>query len=377
MRIAEAGQQLPRQLHKLSKPTNCAECGALKFEYESMHFCCGDGQIKLPANEYPSELVRLYTSRDEYAVHFQKYDRLYNNLFAFTSIGGCIDAKTQKGIYVFKLYGQIYHNLPELIPNDAHPKYLQLYFYDGQHEAENHLRCFPELHQNENTQIVINRNPVLDQRVYNALTSDKVAVIWSEDTSSSSSSGLHILVTGKSNESHRIMNYYDCYDPLQYPLLFPRGSTEGQSSRDRQVSCREYYYYMLQNRPNNYLLRAGRCLQQYVVHMGPRDMKKRYLNAMSLVQKYGKPNLFITMTYNSSWPEIKEQLSVGEEAQNRPDLVSRVFQEKLLALKKQIMEKQIFGEVAALVYVVKFQKRRLPHAHFLIILKPEFKMKCP
>ncbi|KAK9740632.1 hypothetical protein RND81_03G049700 [Saponaria officinalis] len=472
MRTAKTGQQLPRQLHKLSKPKNCAECGALKFEYESMHFCCGEGQIKLSANEYPPELVRLYTSREEYAVHFQKYARLYNNLFAFTSIRGRIDAKTQKGIYVFKLHGQMYHNLPELIPNDAHPKYLQLYFYDGQHEAENRLRCFPELHQNvieelikisqtnpyakffrslreiqvqENTQIVINRNPVLDQSVYNAPTSDEVVVIWSEDTSSSSLSGPHILVTGKSNESHRIMHYYGCYDPLQYPILFPRGEcgwrqglprvgkdhmqigmscpgrmsldnvqdAEGLLDQEARLSCREYYCYKLQNRPNNYMLRAGRCLQQYVVDMyvkventrldflrknqktiraelyqgildtletgencaanigrrvilpptflgGPRDIKKRYLNAMSLVQKYGKPDLFITMTCNSSWPEIKEQLSVGEEAQNRPDLVSRIF-----------------GEVAALVYVVEFQKRGLPHAHFLIILKPEFRLKCP
>ncbi|KAK9733325.1 hypothetical protein RND81_04G060000 [Saponaria officinalis] len=80
---------------------------------------------------------------------------------------------------------------------------------------------------------------------------------------------------------------------------------------------------------------TGRCLQQYVVDMfvknlyqgildtlengekctanigrrvilpptflgRPRDMKKRYLNAMSLVQKYGKPDLFIIMTCNSS-----------------------------------------------------------------------------
>lgn len=33
---------------------------------------------------------------------------------------------------------------------------------------------------------------------------------------------------------------------------------------------------------------------------GRRDMKKRYLNAMSLVQGYGKPDLFITMTCMST-----------------------------------------------------------------------------
>ncbi|XP_021865389.2 uncharacterized protein [Spinacia oleracea] len=41
------------------------------------------------------------------------------------------------------------------------------------------------------------------------------------------------------------------------------------------------------------------------------------------------------------------------------------------------MQKHVFGEVAALIYVVEFQKRGLPHAHFLIILKPDFKIKTP
>ncbi|XP_057247317.1 uncharacterized protein LOC104901443 [Beta vulgaris subsp. vulgaris] len=143
------------------------------------------------------------------------------------------------------------------------------------------------------------------------------------------------------------------------------------------------------------LLRAGRCLQQYIVDMyvkientrldffrynqktiradlyqgildtlesgensaanvhrvilppsflgGPRDMKMRYLNAMCLVQRYGKPDLFITMTCNVNWPEIKNELAVGEEAQSRPNLVARIFRAKLLALKKHILNHMMHG----------------------------------
>ncbi|XP_074315213.1 uncharacterized protein LOC141651397 [Silene latifolia] len=98
---------------------------------------------------------------------------------------------------------------------------------------------------------------------------------------------------------------------------------------------------------------------------------------MALVQKYGKPDLFITMTCNPNWPEIKAELSPGEQAHNRPDLVARIFHAKLTLLRKQIKEKQIFGEVAAMINVVEFQKRGLPHAHFLIILKPEHKITAP
>ena len=35
-----------------------------------------------------------------------------------------------------------------------------------------------------------------------------------------------------------------------------------------------------------------------------RDTKRRYVDAMSLVQKYGNLDLFLTMTCNPSWPEI-------------------------------------------------------------------------
>ncbi|XP_021755007.1 uncharacterized protein LOC110720312 [Chenopodium quinoa] len=85
---------------------------------------------------------------------------------------------------------------------------------------------------------------------------------------------------------------------------------------------------------------------------GPRDLRSRYLNAITLVQRFGKSDLFITITCNPNWPEIKQELAPGELAQNRPDLIARVFHAKLIALKKQIMEEKIFGEVAALIYVV-------------------------
>ncbi|KAK9668839.1 hypothetical protein RND81_13G090300 [Saponaria officinalis] len=208
------------------------------------------------------------------------------------------------------------------------------------------------------------------------------------------------------------------------------GACNELPSTARKVSCRDYYCYKLQDRPTNMLLRAGMCLQQYIVDMyvkientrldffrksqdtiraelyqgllgtveagencaanvgrrvilpltyigGPRDMVKQYLNAVALVHRYGKPDLFMTMTCNVNWPEIKEKLAPGKEAQNRPYLVSRVFRAKLLVLKKQIMEEHVFGEVSAFVYVVEFQKQGLPHAHLLIIHKPAFKLKCP
>ncbi|GAA0161915.1 hypothetical protein LIER_18122 [Lithospermum erythrorhizon] len=64
-------------------------------------------------------------------------------------------------------------------------------------------------------------------------------------------------------------------------------------------------------------------------------------------------------------------------AQNRPDLLCRVFKEKLGILNDKSMSGQVFGEVASVVHVVEFQKHGLPHAHFLIILKPSYKYLSP
>ena len=41
------------------------------------------------------------------------------------------------GIYVFKLYGQLYYFVSDLIADsDKLPKFLQLYFYDAQYVKE-------------------------------------------------------------------------------------------------------------------------------------------------------------------------------------------------------------------------------------------------
>ena len=69
----------------------------------------------------------------------------------------------------------------------------------------------------------------------------------------------------------------------------------------------------------------GRRIILPATHSGsPRELQQCYLDAMTIVQRYGKPDLFITMTANPSWPEIVSNLRPGEKASNRPDLTSRI-----------------------------------------------------
>lgn len=201
------------------------------------------------------------------------------------------------------------------------------------------------------------------------------------------------------------------------------------AGKENMVSCREFYAYRFQIRPsvNSILLESGRLLQQFVVDMyvkietsrldffrtkqkeiradlyqgivdsinqgetqgsnigkrivlpssfigGPRDMRKRYMDAMALVEKYGKPDIFLTMTCNPKWTEITQELKSFEEAQNRPDLVARVFRSKFEHLRREVIKKELFGPVAAYTFVIEFQKRGLPHVHMLLILKKAYKI---
>ncbi|XP_071684979.1 uncharacterized protein [Lolium perenne] len=98
---------------------------------------------------------------------------------------------------------------------------------------------------------------------------------------------------------------------------------------------------------------------------------------MAIVQRFGKPDYFITMTCNPHWEEITSRLEPGQTPQDRPDLVARIYRAKLRSMKDLLIKKQYFGEVAAYVHVTEFQKRGLPHEHMLLIMRSDSKLTNP
>ncbi|XP_028104091.1 uncharacterized protein LOC114303138 [Camellia sinensis] len=98
---------------------------------------------------------------------------------------------------------------------------------------------------------------------------------------------------------------------------------------------------------------------------------------MALVQKYGKPDLFLTMTCNPNWPEIKAELLPGQSPHDRPDLLTRIFDSKFDEIKTDILTKHVLRKVLAYAYVIEYQKRGLPHAHMVIILDENDKLRTP
>ena len=68
-----------------------------------------------------------------------------------------------------------------------------------------------------------------------------------------------------------------------------------------------------------------------------RQMSQIYQDAMAIVRKFGRPDLFVTFTCNPKWPEITVELEPGQSSQDRPDLVARVFHLKMQGLMKDLL----------------------------------------
>ncbi|XP_076061544.1 uncharacterized protein LOC143037294 [Oratosquilla oratoria] len=105
-----------------------------------------------------------------------------------------------------------------------------------------------------------------------------------------------------------------------------------------------------------------------------RNMQQCYQDAMAIVCKYGRPDLFITYTCNPKCREVTENLQPHETAQNRPDLLARVFKH-LNELMIDIKDRYVLGVPIAAIHVLEFQKRGLPHCHMLIMLREEDKIR--
>jgi len=97
---------------------------------------------------------------------------------------------------------------------------------------------------------------------------------------------------------------------------------------------------------------SSMCGKRYVLPSsfvgGARYMQQKYMEAMALCQHYGYPHLFITFTCNPKWPEITRYLNArGLTAEDRADMVTRVYKMKLDHLIWDIKNNNVFGSSRA------------------------------
>lgn len=108
----------------------CVDCDALFWLLESKHVprdtrpiytsCCQKGWIRLPSVKPTPDFLEylLDPNYGAESVDFRKNIRGYHTMFTFTSMGANVDTtvNNDRGPYIFKISGQIYHLMGSLVP---------------------------------------------------------------------------------------------------------------------------------------------------------------------------------------------------------------------------------------------------------------------
>lgn len=263
-------------------PTTCSYCSARLFHRENCNMCCLKGNIVLPQIQSPPEMIALFSDQSPQGRRFKQNIRVYNNVFAFTSMGVHVDETINvsgRGIYTFRAQGAIYHKIGSLLPIQGNkPRFLQAYIYDTEHEIDNRMsesevlersivekiqqilnehnpfvHSFRSLGQRKdlsNCKLIMKEQPS-DRRQYTLPSASQVAaIIIGGDDNTIHHSGRNIVVETISGRLWNIQDSVGFYDPLQYPLLLPYGTygwdINSQDNNGRKLTCCDFYAYMLQ-----------------------------------------------------------------------------------------------------------------------------------
>ncbi|XP_019157990.1 PREDICTED: uncharacterized protein LOC109154712 [Ipomoea nil] len=228
-----------------------------------------------------------------------------------------------------------------------------------------------------------------DARTYNLPTTSEVAALIVGDLDPNMGQR-DILVESKSGLLKRISELSPSYLPLQYPVLFPYGedgyrediqfANRGSNNNNarHRISQREYFAYTLHERliETSSILYARRLLQQFIVDAYTMVESARLIyirthqKSLRCEALKGLTDAFTRGEVHASTQEIQRYISNRNlNAEDRPDILCRIFKMKLDCLIKEVKAGELFGHVKAVIYTIEFQKRGLPHAHILIFLK--------
>ncbi|CAN1777374.1 ATP-dependent DNA helicase PIF1 [Linum perenne] len=190
-----------------------------------------------------------------------------------------------------------------------------------------------------------------DGREYDLPAFDELAALIVDETGDNYHQP-DIIVDHQSDGLQRVHFGHPSIMALQYPLLFPYGEDgwhgnifqQGNLESAKTVSQCDFYAYRIQTRmqESTHLLLSGKLFQQYVVNAyafveaerldwirnnqtklrahyrnggkkvilassvtgSPRHKYENFQDAMAICRSVGYPDLFVTFTCNSKWPEI-------------------------------------------------------------------------
>ena len=101
---------------------------------------------------------------------------------------------------------------------------------------------------------------------------------------------------------------------------------------------------------------AGKIILPSSLTGGPRYMMNNYQDAMAICHYFGNPNLFIAFTCNVNRPEIHGEIKKlrNYKAEDKPDIVTRVFRYKFNDMITFIKSGKPFGKTVVGVFLCLF-----------------------
>jgi hypothetical protein len=149
----------------------------------------------------------------------------------------------------------MYHNIRGFSKEDGiDSSHLELYFYDDDPALEHRfhkcrmeqqqkdrevitmlvntlkgnpysegLKTMGQLEDADDYRISLNLYPQKDQRTYNLLVASEAAAVWVEGQGLLRQFDREVCLHQNNQQITRIQSYNASYDPLSYPLFFPRG----------------------------------------------------------------------------------------------------------------------------------------------------------
>ncbi|XP_071741236.1 uncharacterized protein [Rutidosis leptorrhynchoides] len=314
------------------------------------HRCCEGGRVDLPPEQSPpNTIIDLLGDK-----HFMDNMRAYNQMFSMASYSTANEASNRMRFFGGSSSTDISHEVVEKLIDKLNTKNELVKLFRTARDIINDP-AVPELK--------VRLYSVRGTRQYELPTSDTLgAIVY--DFGDNTRTDYDLVIECKGGTPQRINKLHPSYMSLQFPLLFVFGQPgyhPGLTLRDVGRS------------------RGSRTILPASFTGGPRYMYNNYLDALAICRVHGNPRYFITFTCNSKWPEIRRYLGKYQylTANDRADIVARVFYMKLKKFINVLTEEELSGPYTAVLCTIEFQKRGLLHCHTLLWIRSASKSSDP
>ncbi|XP_065642206.1 uncharacterized protein LOC136073870 [Hydra vulgaris] len=382
--------------------TNCIQNEKNQFrrEFNKRKVACA------PFSLYPPLLTDFMTRNHvNHAVNQKNFKHIksYNSFLSFAFFTAEIAPSSNNCPSCFRVCGQILHRVGNIRPKES----VQLYICntnaaalirikqlgnDGYiHELMQLLKTLinqekpfalafknmKEVEDEEISRAVSEGRPTFsirmsllegyDRHRYNFSSHEKVPIVIVTENGAHLHPGKYPIFYGK-----KLFQLYviDAYDKIERQRLAFIRNNQNKLRNEQYDAFHEHVI----NRAIDLNVRPGRVVILLSLYVSsPRELKENSDDAMEVIKKYGKPDLFTTFISNPKWREILEKLNLANATNDRPGLVCRVFQMKLISFLEDILKHGVLGKVINHVQIIEFQKSGLPYIllHFVNADKQE------